>query len=91
MLGIHHNVILVELGIGNEQNIGERWTGGWVGEGEIGRKAMTLEIYKPRTERNSKQLNKTLVEMVRCSPALGSNNTLANKTQYIFTKKKIQI
>jgi hypothetical protein len=70
MFGIHHNVILVELGIGNEQNIGERWTEVVEG-GEIGRTAMMLEMYKPRTERNSKQLNKTLMEMVRCSPARG--------------------
>jgi hypothetical protein len=30
---------------------------------------MTLEIYKPRTERNNKQLNKTLTETVHCPPA----------------------
>jgi hypothetical protein len=47
-------------------------------------------MYKPRTERNSKQLNKTLMEMVRCSPARGWNNTLANKAQYIFYKKKFK-
>jgi hypothetical protein len=54
---------------------------------EVGRKAMTLEIYKPRTDRNSKQLNKTLVEMemVRCSPTRsGLNSTLANKTKHIL-------
>jgi hypothetical protein len=39
MLGIHHNVILVELGIGNEQNIGERWTGGGGGDRKEGNDA----------------------------------------------------
>jgi hypothetical protein len=50
---------------------------------------MTLEIYKPRTERNSKQPNKTLVETVGWLSAPSRNNALANKTQHnTFLQKK---